>query len=378
MKELLNKLDNISSDIAEDVVNEGQYDGKSREELLKMKAEAEASIKNMKPSGNDPQSQFYDETQMMMAQQHLDSINNALKKLGEDVDESKSSGDAWYKEQRAKEAYEKANPGKRWADLPYGYKEDWRKKTESVETDAEVVEAVGNSAEAFYELQDEFCGGECPSHAHRALIDELIRSMSGDEVKRFVDDFRRHYDMNDMEESVKVNEHDTSLLMKVVDQMKKDAEMGDYTAIEELLKAIPAASLQSFLSDVDEAIEESVEETANTPELDSYIKEMDSDDQVQEDCACEDTVEETVEVAVDDLRSLIALAGLQPKATTEATVELDEYANSPDEDYQDTDVQLNKMSGGLNGPKGQHKKEYPGDNPLAAELADKLKAMLEK
>ena len=47
--------------------------------------------------------------------------------------ESKSQGDAWYKEQRAKEAYEKANPGKRWADLPYGYKEDWRKKTESVE-----------------------------------------------------------------------------------------------------------------------------------------------------------------------------------------------------------------------------------------------------
>jgi hypothetical protein len=117
-------------------------------------------------------------------------------KADEGVDESKSSGDAWYKEQRAKEAYEKANPGKSWRDLPYGYKEDWRKKTESVETDAEVVEAVGDSAEAFYELQDDFCGGECPSHAHRALIDELVRSLSGDEVKRFVADFRRHYDMN--------------------------------------------------------------------------------------------------------------------------------------------------------------------------------------
>lgn len=269
MKELLNKLDNIGSDIAEDVVNEGQYDGKSREELLKMKAEAEASIKNMKPSGNSAQHQFYDETQMMMAQQHLDSINNALKKLGESTNE-----------------------------------------------------AVGDGAEPFYKLQDDFCGGECSSHAHRAFIDEIARYLTSDQIADFVDHFRRHHDMNDMEESV--------------------------------------------------------EETANTPELDSYIQEMDSDDQVQEDCACEDTVEETVEVAVDDLRSLIALAGLQPKATTEATVELDEYANSPDEDYQDTDVQLNKMSGGLNGPKGQHKKEYPGDNPLAAELADKLKAMLEK
>jgi len=65
-----------------DLKKEGQYDGKSREELLKMKADAEASMKDMKSSGNDPQSKFYDETQMMMAQQHLDSINNALKKLG--------------------------------------------------------------------------------------------------------------------------------------------------------------------------------------------------------------------------------------------------------------------------------------------------------
>jgi hypothetical protein len=269
MKDLLNKLDSIGSDIANESVNEGQYDGKSREELLKMKAQAEADIKNMQSSGNSPQAQFYDETQMMMAQQHLDFINDALKKLGED---------------------------------------------------AEVVEAVGDGAEPFYELQDEFCGGECSSNAHRAFIDEIARYLTSDQIADFVDHFRRHYDMQ----------------------------------------------------------KESVEETANTPELDSYIQEMDSDDQVQEDCACEDTVEETVEVAVDDLRSLIALAGLQPQATTEATVELDEYANSPDEDYQDTDVQLNKMSVGLNGPKGQHKKEYPGDNPLAAELADKLKAMLEK
>ena len=49
--------------------------------------------------------------------------------------ESKSSGDAWYAEQRAKEAYEKET-GKSWKDLKYGHKEDWRKKfpakTESV------------------------------------------------------------------------------------------------------------------------------------------------------------------------------------------------------------------------------------------------------
>jgi ribosomal protein L20A (L18A) len=80
--------DHASPHEDEEELDEGQYDGKSREELLKMKAEAEASIKNMKSSGNDPQSKFYDETQMMMAQQHLDSINNALKKVGESVEEA--------------------------------------------------------------------------------------------------------------------------------------------------------------------------------------------------------------------------------------------------------------------------------------------------
>ena len=57
-------------------------------------------------------------------------------------------------------------------------------------------------------------------------------------------------------------------------------------------------------------------------------------------------------------------------------VELDEYSNSPDEEYFDADTQLNKMSGGLNGPKKQFKKEYPGDNPLAVDLQDKLAKML--
>lgn len=65
--------------------------------------------------------------------------------------------------------------------------------------------------------------------------------------------------IEEVKESIEVNEHDTSLLMKVVDQMKQDAEMGDYTAIEELLKDIPAETLQGFLSDVDEAVEEDAE-----------------------------------------------------------------------------------------------------------------------
>ena len=71
----------------EESLEEGQYDGKSREELMKMKAEAEASVQKLAKTTNW-QNDFYDETQMMMAQQHLDSIDNALKKLGENVEEA--------------------------------------------------------------------------------------------------------------------------------------------------------------------------------------------------------------------------------------------------------------------------------------------------
>lgn len=130
----------------------------------------------------------------------------------------------------------------------------------------------------------------------------------------------------------------------------------------------------------------------------------------------ETTKKDTVEVAVEDLARVLELAGLKSEAEEKDfdfskdnlelcdtcdkptencdceghdhkaeeiapiqannEVELDEYSNSPDEEYFDTDTQLNKMSGGLNGPKKQFKKEYPGDNPLAVDLQDKLAKML--
>ena len=89
--DILKKLSGLQAEA--ESVSEGMYDGKSREELLKMKAEAEADIKNMQSSGDGPQQKFYDETQMMMAQQHLDDINNALAKMGESVEEAMEDED---------------------------------------------------------------------------------------------------------------------------------------------------------------------------------------------------------------------------------------------------------------------------------------------
>lgn len=56
-----------------------------------------------------------------------------------------------------------------------------------------IEEAVGPSAEPFYEMQDMYAGGECPSKPHETIIDELVRFMSGDQIEEFVEQFRRHH-----------------------------------------------------------------------------------------------------------------------------------------------------------------------------------------
>ena len=55
-----------------------------------------------------------------------------------EIDESKSQGDAWYIEQDAKEMAEK--DGKDWASMPYGYKEDYRKKAKAKRMGESVTE----------------------------------------------------------------------------------------------------------------------------------------------------------------------------------------------------------------------------------------------
>jgi hypothetical protein len=60
------------------------------------------------------------------------------------------------------------------------------------------------------------------------------------------------------------------------------------------------------------------------------------------------------------------------------------FANEPEEKVQDVDSLVNKHSGGLNRQKTQYRKEYPGDNHMAAEdkiteqdLANSLRAQYE-
>ena len=67
------------------------------------------------------------------------------------------------------------------------------------------------------------------------------------------------------------------------------------------------------------------------------------------------------------LQQLLKLAGL--KVVTDADInQVEEYSNSPDEEYADADTQLNKMSGGINRPKAMPAVGNQGHNDLVTKL----------
>ena len=72
--------------------------------------------------------------------------------------------------------------------------------------------------------------------------------------------------------------------------------------------------------------------------------------------------EATVEVPVQELIDIMQLAGYSNYAD-----KIEEYANEPEEQYQDAEDQLIGLSGGLNGPKSMHPAAAGGDNPMDQE-----------
>jgi hypothetical protein len=84
----------------------------------------------------------------------------------------------------------------------------------------------------------------------------------------------------------------------------------------------------------------------------------------------------------DDAMGSMDMAKMRDMITAPDQEKADEtFANEPEEKVQDVDSLVNKHSGGLNRQKIQYRKEYPGDNHMAAEdkiteqdLANSLRA----
>jgi hypothetical protein len=94
---------------------------------------------------------------------------------------------------------------------------------------------------------------------------------------------------------------------------------------------------------------------------------------VGEEVAEEAVEEATVEVPVQELADLMQLAGYANYAD-----KIEEYANEPEEEYQDAEDQLIGLSGGLNGPKNMHTPAAGGDNPMDKEALKTVEESLYK
>ena len=70
---------------------------------------------------------------------------------------------------------------------------------------------------------------------------------------------------------------DQALIDQVVDQIMRDIEMGDQTAIEELLKSCPEVNLRGFLSEVKEADDDDEDENDDLFKDDEFTA-MDQED----------------------------------------------------------------------------------------------------
>ena len=95
-----------------------------------------------------------------------------------------------------------------------------------------------------------------------ADMDEARLYLDG---RKLVDDVRDMLEGETGAEIIALSEdamggHPKALLMKVVEQMQEDAAMGDYTAIDELLKDIPQERLEGFLSEVESVQEKEDDE----------------------------------------------------------------------------------------------------------------------
>lgn len=102
---------------------------------------------------------------------------------------------------------------------------DWKAELEAGNLHETVVgEAVGDSANEFWDMYSQFTGGEEPNGAAGTILNELIRFLSGDQLADFVEDFKRHYDMNEYD----AMEAATISIEQAIDELEEEMGAPDY------------------------------------------------------------------------------------------------------------------------------------------------------
>jgi len=161
-------------------------------------------------------------------------------------------------------------------------------------------EAVGEFAEPIYDLIDMHFEGDC-----QPVFDDLVRFLSGDQIKEFVDDFRRHHELpmgdEETEESVEPTEPSTE-------------EGNEFSGA--LAKAKKDGKKEFEVDGKKYKVEESEAEAEETEEL-------------EEVAVAEDDKEELEESPTMDTTQLITLLKNAGLSEEKIKTKLDEWANTP-------------------------------------------------
>lgn len=191
------------------------------------------------------------------------------------------------------------------------------------------------------------------------------------------------------EEFTKEEAKEDSQFKKTVKEIETPVEETTDQTVEEAQSPAQKAAFQKMLdkkngSKDEEATEESAEESAEEKveehqkfATDPVIAVIKDTPVAEEEVAEEEVTEEPKQVVAmdtDTLAQILNLAGLKP--VTDADINqpeadaqpVEEYSNSPDEEYADADTQLNKMSGGINRPKAMPTVGNDGHNRLVMKL----------
>ncbi len=196
-------------------------------------------------------------------------------------------------------------------------------------------EAVGEFSQPLYDLQDDL-GLE-----DNILVDELARWMDGQDITDFVENFRRHHDMNHPGEGVEYGEDD------------KNFEATEEVQLERL-GALKIGVLGDPSTDTDpKSVKKKAVQTKKplkgSPHTSGPLEEIDElkEEELKEDCSCghgadcdcgpdckcgcnavtEETVTEAPTMDTTQLITLLKNAGLTEEAINK---KLNEWANTPE------------------------------------------------
>ena len=197
------------------------------------------------------------------------------------------------------------------------------------ETHHDVAEAVGEKAEAFYDMQDAFAGGEAEG-AHKVIIDELVRYLSGEQLEDFVADFSRHYDLADMdmnEDDLDENAFNQAAAAAARDG-KEEFEFGGKTYKTKMDKSTAHKLDDDVQFESEEELEESFEDEDVCDKCDMKADECECDhvEESLEEVEVEEVVSEAPTMDTTQLITLLKNAGLTEEAIEE---KLTEWANTP-------------------------------------------------